>query len=134
MDNYPNVKVSTRECASRQSTSTSATHTSQPNSSHKHAHDQQPPRHHHSDTAPYYEGQHAPPLRRDSASPSPENTVVAAYARYTDAPPPYAASQYEGKTEEQQNKMRMADYAKEIKRAMGRQLVRGLKNGETKAN
>lgn len=52
--------------------------------------------------------------------------------RYTNAPPPYSAKQYEGKSEEVQNKMRMADYAKELKRMMGKQLARGIKSGETK--
>ena len=58
--------------------------------------------------------------------------IEAEYARYTDAPPPYSEKQYEGKDEDEQTKMRMADYAKELKRMMGRQLVRGLKTGETK--
>jgi hypothetical protein len=58
--------------------------------------------------------------------------IDAEYAQYTNAPPPFAESQYEGKSEEQQTEMRKADYAKELKRMMGRQLVRGLKNGETK--
>jgi hypothetical protein len=47
-----------------------------------------------------------------------------------DAPPPYSEQQYEGKSEDEQSKMRMADYAKEIKRIMGRQLVQGLKGEE----
>jgi hypothetical protein len=56
------------------------------------------------------------------------------YAQYTHAPPPFAESQYEGKSEEQQNRMRTADYAKELNRMMGRQLVRGLKDEESKAD
>jgi hypothetical protein len=56
------------------------------------------------------------------------------YAQYTHAPPPFAESQYEGKSEEQQNKMRAADYAKELNRMMGRQLVRGLKDREANAD
>lgn len=73
-------------------------------------------------------------LRKDSGQ-SEEAAIskrVEEYAQYTNAPPPYSEKQYEGKSEEQQNQMRMADYAKEIKRMMGRQLVRGIKSGETK--
>jgi hypothetical protein len=58
--------------------------------------------------------------------------IHADYAHYTDAPPPFSEDQYEGKSEEQQTQMRMTDYAKEINRMMGRQLVRDLKSGETK--
>lgn len=61
-----------------------------------------------------------------------EQQIDADYAQYTHAPPPYSDKQYEGKSEEQTNTMRMKDYTKEIKRMMGKQLVRGLKNGETK--
>jgi hypothetical protein len=57
----------------------------------------------------------------------------AEYARYTDAPPPYSEDQYEGKTEDEQTRMRRADYAKELKRMMGRQLVKGLKSGRSDA-
>ncbi|CAN9170408.1 unnamed protein product [Alternaria alternata] len=56
--------------------------------------------------------------------------IEAEYARYTDAPPPYSEKQYEGKSADEQNNMRMKDYAKEISRMMGRQLVRGLKIDE----
>jgi hypothetical protein len=58
--------------------------------------------------------------------------IHADYAQYTDASPPYSEEQYEGKSEEQQTQMRMTDYAKEMNRMMGRQLVRDLKSGETK--
>ncbi|KAF2828437.1 hypothetical protein CC86DRAFT_273672, partial [Ophiobolus disseminans] len=54
----------------------------------------------------------------------------AEYAHFTDAPPPFSEKQYEGKSEEQQTKMRRADYAKEINRMMGKQLVAGLKSDE----
>ncbi|KAF1836965.1 hypothetical protein BDW02DRAFT_492524 [Decorospora gaudefroyi] len=64
--------------------------------------------------------------RSDSTSSSGER-IEAEYARYTDAPPPYSEKQYEGKSENEQNHMRMTDYSKEIARMMGRQLVRGLK-------
>lgn len=56
--------------------------------------------------------------------------LEAEYARYTDAPPPYEEKAYEGKSEAERTRMRMGDYAKELSRMMGRQLVRGLKAGE----
>lgn len=58
--------------------------------------------------------------------------IDAEYAQYTDAPPPFSEKQYEGKSEEEQTQMRKDDYAKEIKRMMGKQLVRGLKGGASK--
>ncbi|CAN9344425.1 unnamed protein product [Alternaria alternata] len=61
------------------------------------------------------------------------HTIEAEYAQYTDAPPPYTEKQYEGKSENEQNTMRSKDYAKEISRFMGHQLVRGLKSGETES-
>ncbi|XPS96530.1 hypothetical protein M3J09_005795 [Ascochyta lentis] len=57
--------------------------------------------------------------------------LKAEFIRYTDAPPPYSEQQYENKTEEQQLSMRTQDYAKELSRMMGRQLVRGLKTDDT---
>lgn len=57
--------------------------------------------------------------------------LKAEFARYTDAPPPFTEQQYEDKTEEQQLSMRTQDYAKELSRMMGRQLVRGLKTTDT---
>lgn len=56
--------------------------------------------------------------------------LKAEFARYTDAPPPYSEEQYADKTEEQQLSMRTHDYAKEISRMMGRQLVRGLRTDD----
>lgn len=56
--------------------------------------------------------------------------LKAEFARYTDAPPPYSEEQYADKTEEQQLCMRTHDYAKELSRIMGRQLVRGLKTDD----
>ena len=56
--------------------------------------------------------------------------LKAEFARYTDAPPPFSEEQYENKTEEQQLSMRAQDYAKELSRMMGRQLVRGLKTND----
>ncbi|KAI4613055.1 hypothetical protein J4E80_007111 [Alternaria sp. BMP 0032] len=68
----------------------------------------------------------------DSSSSSNSNLqrIEAEYARYTDAPPPYSEKAYEGKSDDERNSMRMTDYAKEISRMMGRQLVRGLKIDE----
>ncbi|KAH6859020.1 hypothetical protein BKA58DRAFT_52110 [Alternaria rosae] len=70
--------------------------------------------------------------RSDSSSSSNSNVqrIEAEYARYTDAPPPYSEKAYEGKSDDERNSMRMTDYAKEISRMMGRQLVRGLKIDE----
>ncbi|KAH7400789.1 hypothetical protein DE146DRAFT_475717 [Phaeosphaeria sp. MPI-PUGE-AT-0046c] len=139
MDHYPEVTISERECASRRPSNSSSLNNTQP-------------------TQNIRDGQLAPPiytsfpppsnvtekdqqeqrLRTDSVhsteqSSSPTKSKMEAdLQRYTDAPPPYSATQYEGKSEEVQNKMRMADYAKELKRMMGRQLAKGLKSGETK--
>jgi hypothetical protein len=57
--------------------------------------------------------------------------IAAEYAQYTDAPPPYTENQYEGKSENEQNTMRSKDYAKEISRMMGHQIIGSLKSGET---
>ena len=136
MDHYPEINVHERECSSRRPSNSSST-MDKPTIAHNKSLD----------------GHLAPPL--DTAFPSPDNPseqaqalrrkdsgqteeaaiskrVVEEYAQYTNAPPPYSEKQYEGKSEEQQNKMRMADYAKEIKRMMGRQLIKGIKSGETK--
>lgn len=56
--------------------------------------------------------------------------LKAEFARYTDAPPPFTEEQYENKSEEQQLSMRAHDYAKELSRMMGRQLVMGLKTDD----
>ena len=76
------------------------------------------------------------PLDRNDSAQSAEEIkceqLDAEYAQYTDAPPPYSEKQYAGKSEEQQNTMRMKDYTKEIKRQMGKQLVRDLKSGDMK--
>lgn len=55
------------------------------------------------------------------------HSVEAEYKRYIDAPPPYSEKAYEGKSEEEQTNMRMKDYARELSRIMGRQLVKDLK-------
>jgi hypothetical protein len=66
----------------------------------------------------------------NSTTSSSVQRIEAEYSQYTDAPPPYSEKQYEGKSADEQNHMRMKDYAKEISRMMGRQLVRGLKIDE----
>lgn len=138
MDHYPEVTISERECASRRLSNSSSLNDSKlvsntrdgqlappvytsfppPSNASEQEHQEQRPRIDSVDPA-------------GSSSPT-KSKMEADLQRYTDAPPPYSEKQYEGKTEEVQNKMRMADYAKEIKRMMGRQLVRGIKSGETK--
>jgi hypothetical protein len=68
-----------------------------------------------------------------SIASSADNTlnIAAEYAQYTDAPPPYTEDQYKGKSENEQNTMRSKDYAKEISRMMGHQIIESLKSGET---
>jgi hypothetical protein len=83
-----------------------------------------------------------PPSQRNDSGTSTASTpdedgarsagIDAEWAQYTDAPPSFSEQQYEGKSEVQQNDMRRADYAKEIQRMMGKQLVKDLKSGETK--
>lgn len=68
----------------------------------------------------------------DTSTGEKSQQIEAEYARYTDAPPPYSEKQYEGKSDDEQNNMRMTDYAKEISRQMGRQLVTGLKTEQMK--
>ncbi|KZM28418.1 hypothetical protein ST47_g429 [Ascochyta rabiei] len=73
------------------------------------------------------------PERKDSIHTDEKTAekLKAEFMRYTDAPPPYSEEQYENKTEEQQLSMRTQDYAKEISRMMGRQLVTGIKTDDT---
>ncbi|KAF2445298.1 hypothetical protein P171DRAFT_521309 [Karstenula rhodostoma CBS 690.94] len=44
-----------------------------------------------------------------------------------DAPPPYREEDFQGKSKDEVSKMRKRDYAVQISRMMGRQLVRGMK-------
>jgi hypothetical protein len=60
-----------------------------------------------------------------------EGHLEAEIAQYTDAPPSYSVEQYEGKSEEETSKMRMDDYAKEISRQMGSQLLRGVQDSKS---
>jgi hypothetical protein len=133
MDHYPKVNVSERECASRQPSNASSLNKEAISIQHKSSSQETHL------APPQYTSFPSPSnateqgrIRNDSVHGNDTKHIEAAYSQYTDAPPPYSAKQYEGKTEEQQNKMRMADYAKELKRMMGRQLVRGIKSGETK--
>jgi hypothetical protein len=133
MDHYPKVNVSERECASRQPSNSSSINKE---ASTQHTTTRSDQAHL---APPQYTSFPSPGnateqerIRNDSVHSADTKHIEAVYSQYTDAPPPYSAKQYEGKTEEQQNKMRMADYAKELKRMMGRQLVRGIKSGETK--
>lgn len=66
----------------------------------------------------------------DASTADKAQTIEAEYAQYTHAPPPYTEKQYEGKSEDEQNAMRTKDYAKEISRVMGHQLVKDLKSGK----
>jgi hypothetical protein len=76
--------------------------------------------------------QQEPQDRKDSIHTDEQTAqkLKAEFARYTDAPPPYSEEQYADKTEEQQLSMRTHDYAKELSRMMGRQLVHGLRTDE----
>ena len=141
MDHYPKVNASERECASsRPSTSSS-------------------PKKHHRKRSLVTKAQDehiAPP--QYTSFPSPSNVseeqkhsrngsiqtihndddakvhhIETECAQYMDAPPPYSEKAYEGKSEDEQTRMRMADYAKELKRIMGKQLVRGLKISDHKS-
>jgi hypothetical protein len=133
MDSYPQFGVSERECSSRRdSNSSSITKPS-------HTLSTKPTQNGHP-TSPQYTSFPSPSaaaeqerLRNDSvhSASNTETKIEADFAQYTDAPPPYSSKQYEGKSEEQQHRMRVADYAKELNRQMGRQLVKGLKSGET---
>jgi rubrerythrin len=80
-------------------------------------------------TFPIPAGQQLP--RNDSSNSTStvdSQAIDSEYAQYTDAPPPFEEEQYEGKSEEEQSRMRRLDYAKELNRMMGRQLVKGLKS------
>jgi hypothetical protein len=141
MDHYPQVNVEERECASRRdSNASSINKTSMQHSLNHKTHESHlvPPQYTSFPSPDNHDGDEQHRDRNDSFHSTADEDeaksqhIEAEYARYTDAPPPYSEKQYEGKSEEQQVQMRMADYAKEIKRMMGKQLVRGLKTGETK--
>lgn len=138
MDHYPEVNVSERECASRR-TSQSSSSTKPPSNRNSLAVNTKAS----TLSTPHYTSFPTPPAssekealaserqRVDSVTSTADIKVAeleTKYAEILDAPPPYSEKQYEGKSEDEQSKMRMLDYAKELKRMMGRQLVRGLKS------
>ncbi|KAF1842067.1 uncharacterized protein K460DRAFT_358738 [Cucurbitaria berberidis CBS 394.84] len=144
MDRYPEVKVSERECPREDWTSSrhdSGNSVNKAEMQHSSAHDTDA----HKQEASTLQQQYtsfAPPSNNSqqqsddsmastsSSSNEINSTAIdAEYARYTDAPPPYSEKQYEGKSEQETSDMRMSDYAKEISRMMGRQLVKDLKTG-----
>jgi len=141
MDHYPEVNVDERECSeSRISsrhdsvsslTKAAAAHQRPSNAETK---DHAPPRSssYHSFPSPStHVSDHTSSRSNSNSSTSSNNQrIEAQYARYTHAPPPYSAEQYKGKSPDEQNNMRMKDYAKEVSRMMTRQLVRGLKIDE----
>jgi hypothetical protein len=126
MDHYPEVSVNERE--SRDSMA-SARHDSG-NSVAKEVHQRQQ---HTTERSSSYQSFPSPSAhsahRSDSNYSNTDSAqrIEAEYARYTDAPPPHSEEEYEGKGEEEQTHMRKHDYAKEISRMRGRQLVTGMK-------
>lgn len=145
MDHYPEVNISERECSSRRASNSSSINKS--NAQPTLTRTQQDGHL----SAPQYTSFPSPSkvsaqsqqtehrTRNDSIHSSSSTAheddaklhhIEAECAQYMDAPPPYSEKQYEGKSEDEQTRMRMADYAKELKRMMGRQLVRGLKTGD----
>jgi hypothetical protein len=131
MDHYPEVSVNERECRG-----------SMPSSRHDSGNSVakavQQKQQHETERSSSYQSFPSPSVHSTHRSDSDSNhsnnesaqRIEAEYARYTDAPPPYSQKEYEGKDEEEQTHMRMTDYAKEISRMMGRQLVTGLKINE----
>lgn len=139
MDHYPEVTISERECASRQPSNASSLSKTQLA---QNTRDGQlappvytsfPPPGNTSEQEQQEQRLRTDSVHSNSSISATKSKVEADLKQYTNAPPPYSAKQYEGKSEEVQNKMRMADYAKELKRMMGRQLAKGIKNGDTKA-
>lgn len=133
MDNYPEVNVAERECqdwtSSRHDSASSikkaATITQSPGTTQDSS----------STTTNYtsFPSPSSQPILRTASTRSSASSedkahrIDAEYARYTDAPPPYSETQYQGKSEQEQSAMRLQDYAKELSRIMGRQIVRGMK-------
>lgn len=122
MDRYPEVKVSERECLREDPTTSRHDSASSVNkAANSQKHNEQTPQRTDSTTS----------STKSTVNESESKQIEAKYAQYTDAPPPYSEQQYEGKSEQERADMRMTDYAKEISRMMGRQLVRGLKTGKS---
>jgi hypothetical protein len=144
MDHYPQVNVSEREYPGGASRHDSGSPVNKPSDYHSPpALITQPPQtHSQQSTLSDSESASLPaPLtaahRNDSGQATTlsdvnEKQLTFDLARYTDAPPPYSVKQYEGKSEEETSKMRMVDYAKEISRQMGCQLLKGTKSKGSK--
>jgi hypothetical protein len=141
MDQYPEISVNERECqdwtssrhdsaSSVAKTTTTTDNPTRDDTAASTSKKEERSSSYHSFPSPSTHSSDNSAHRTDSSSSTggdQSKRIEAEYARYTDAPPPYTEKQYEGKTEGEQNNMRMTDYAKEISRMMGRQLVRGLK-------
>jgi hypothetical protein len=136
MDHYPEVSVNERECrdsvasSRHDSASSVAKAAAQQNvSKQNQQHTTERSSSYHSFPSPSTHSSDHSAHRSDSTASADDSVqrLEAEYARYTDAPPPYSEKEYENKSEDEQTHMRMTDYAKEISRMMGRQLVRGLK-------
>ncbi|KAJ4305530.1 hypothetical protein N0V90_001061 [Kalmusia sp. IMI 367209] len=136
MDQIPKPHVAIRELSNTSSSSASASNS-----------DMHPKQRSHRDSSPSLSKTSSESTRHSSdAPPSPsrrygtngesQNSVspTAEYARTTafdpDAPPAYREQDFVGKSSEEVKRMRKRDYAVEISRLMGRQLVRGL-NGRS---
>ncbi|KAF2852205.1 hypothetical protein T440DRAFT_446739 [Plenodomus tracheiphilus IPT5] len=135
MDHYPEVNVEERSVASSRHDSASSVNknrTEQSNSTSSQQETQYtsfpPP----SNTSTSQSHRTNSANSTTSSSTKETQRIEAQYARYTDAPPQYTEQQYEGKSEDQINSMRMSDYAKEISRIMGRQIVKDMKIAQHK--
>lgn len=134
MDHYPEVSINERECPREDwSSSRHDSASSVDKAVVEQTNGHQAENHYTSFPSP----SHMSKQRTDSSSSNESSRekgrqIEAKYARYTDAPPPYSEKQYEGKSDDEQTNMRMTDYAKELSRMMGRQLVKGLKAGQRK--
>lgn len=134
MDHYHEVNVSEREYPSSASRHDSASSVNNPAEYHSPPELIGPAGQKQTQQRSISESVSTPTERKDSVQAivmddAGEKQLAAHIAQYTDAPPPYSQKQYEGKSEDEVSKMRMVDYAKEISRQMGRQLMRGVKIG-----
>jgi hypothetical protein len=139
MDHYPEVNVSERQCSSRQDSNTSSATKPQQALDNK-THDGHlaasqytsfpPPKTNTTTDQKLDRNDSGHSVSVSNDDDAKLHDLEADCNQYMDAPPPYSEQQYEGKSLDEQSRMRMADYAKEIKRLMGRQLVQGLKGEE----
>lgn len=131
MDRYPEVSVNERECpredwsSSRHDSVSSVSNVIVEQTNGAHIDDKTNNDNEYTSFPP----PSLPPNQRADSSSSTESgrelsrRLDAEFARYTHAPPPHSPIEYQGKTADEQTSMRMKDYAKELSRAMGRQLV-----------